>query len=268
MYTPKLSDQQIKQAHIMYMKDSCFRVLSEFFGVSQSCLRDSFIRHNLPLLGPCRYTGQKRKYNLDTHYFDEINTSNKAYFLGLLLADGNVATPKPTWESSVLTLNLKDRCLIEAFKKDMRSGHPIKTYKKDIWTFVIHSKRLGQSFAQHGLVPRKTLKIEFPTTVPERWYSHLIRGYFDGDGCVYTTVTREGWSRCRVEFAGTYAMMSSIRNIIGTQAQALGNKIALRSNTYRLKYGKLTSVIKIRDYMYYEAKVFLPRKRAILDSLG
>lgn len=37
---------------------------------------------------------------------------------------------------------------------------------------------------KHGCIPNKSLKLKFPTTVPDKLIRHFVRGYFDGDGSI------------------------------------------------------------------------------------
>ncbi|KKU82887.1 MAG: hypothetical protein UY09_C0002G0001 [Parcubacteria group bacterium GW2011_GWA2_47_8] len=38
--------------------------------------------------------------------------------------------------------------------------------------------------SMYGVIPNKSLRIEFPTYIPRQHLKHLVRGYFDGDGGV------------------------------------------------------------------------------------
>lgn len=65
-----------------------------------------------------------KKYNVNSSYFKDINTEEKAYWLGFLYADGYVRLRR----SGELRLKLKqtDKKHIELFKKCIESTHPIK----------------------------------------------------------------------------------------------------------------------------------------------
>ena len=48
----------------------------------------------------------------------------------------------------------------------------------------IGSSQWFQSLSALGYTPAKSLTLQFPR-VPSRHIPHFVRGYFDGDGCVY-----------------------------------------------------------------------------------
>jgi len=275
----KLSTKQLKQARAMYRQGMTQATIGKFFGVATSTISLAFKRHKWPTR---KYWNTTRElYSFNKHYFDRITSPNKAYFLGLLLADGSVVAANP----NCLRLSLNDLCLIKAFKKDIKAEHPIKEYSPGHFRITICSKALAKSLPQHGLVPRKTFKVEFPTTVFKEFHRHLIRGYFDGDGCIYVAQTGSKGPRGILSFTGTYEMLDGIRVALFQNAQVPLTKIASVGKSYVLQYGARQSIRAIRDYMYYTdfsfgqprhcqnrppylAEVFLPRKKAILDSFG
>ena len=65
-----------------------------------------------------------KKYNYNENFFEEINTPEKAYFLGLLYADGtNVQLP--TTKTMSITLQEQDVSILERFKKALNSEYPL-----------------------------------------------------------------------------------------------------------------------------------------------
>jgi len=123
--------------------------------------------------------------DINTSFFKEINCEANAYFLGLLYADGNV-------QNYATTLKLKDndRFIIEKFRDIMSPSSPIKkTKNKELQTeyayFRINRKEVCDQLISHGCVPKKSLILKFPTTVPNNLIRHFLRGYSDGDGSIY-----------------------------------------------------------------------------------
>lgn len=54
--------------------------------------------------------------NLKEDYFDLIDTEEKAYFLGLLMTDGNVFEQKKRSKMISLTLKKEDAYMVQAFR--------------------------------------------------------------------------------------------------------------------------------------------------------
>jgi hypothetical protein len=48
----------------------------------------------------------------------------------------------------------------------------------------INNKELHNDLIKLGCFPRKSTKLPFPV-IPQRYLSHFIRGYFDGDGSIH-----------------------------------------------------------------------------------
>lgn len=132
-----------------------------------------------------------RTYTLNENYFDEIDTSNKAYILGFLYADGYNDEKNG---SITVALNSKDRYVLEHILSECGSNAKIKEktvksfekYKASQMVEVkLHSKKMSRDLTKWGCMQNKTYKITFPDFLSENLYSHFIRGYFDGDGCIY-----------------------------------------------------------------------------------
>jgi DNA-binding transcriptional regulator WhiA len=126
-----------------------------------------------------------KNYCNDT-YFSEIDNSQKAYWLGVLFADGNVS--RKNSKTGKIFFSSIDKEWIELFKKEINFTGKItkethKKYKKDIYKISITSKIMFEDLVKLGCTPNKTFTLKFPKLKKELT-SHFIRGYFDGDGSV------------------------------------------------------------------------------------
>jgi len=140
-----------------------------------------------------RYNTNKlvRKYSLNDNYFDVIDTEEKAYFLGLLYADGCNLFDK---NNNVTTISLqeKDVKILERFNYEIKSDRPLEfMYKnndnhQNQYRLTMCSEQISTNLSLLGCTPRKSLTLKFPTEeqVPNHLIQHFIRGYFDGDGCI------------------------------------------------------------------------------------
>ena len=82
---PKIKEEQFEEIANLYLQGYSIRKLEEKYGVSNSAI--SRVLRVLDI--KARDNSHKgRKYTIDENYFDEINTPNRAYILGLLYADG------------------------------------------------------------------------------------------------------------------------------------------------------------------------------------
>lgn len=124
------------------------------------------------------------QYNKD--YFEDINTKNKAYWLGFLYADGYVSTGD-RWG---LELQLADKHHIENFISDFDCNINIRERTRaghSFCGFMIKNPKMYNDLVDHGVIPNKTHCLEFPSNdlLNSEYISHFIRGFFDGDGCIY-----------------------------------------------------------------------------------
>ena len=124
---------------------------------------------------------------LKVDYFKEIDSNEKAYWLGFICADGNV---KKT--NDKVTLTSKDLEAIKGFRKSIGSEHSIGEFKKfDKRTnkvYTGYSLQIGNElFTAYlinlGVTSNKTNVLGFPE-IDEKYYSYFIAGLFDGDGSV------------------------------------------------------------------------------------
>lgn len=154
----------------------------------------------------------KRKYALNENYFDEIDTSNKAYILGFLYADGYNNRIN---NSVVLSLSKEDREILEKISEEVGSNKPLfeSDYvnkndgtERHMLILTMASKHMCESLEKWGLTQNKTFTITFPDFLREDLIPHFIRGYFDGDGCacIYKRSDTE-----EIDFCST--IMSSLK---------------------------------------------------------
>lgn len=133
----------------------------------------------------------KRKWNLNEHYFDEIDTSNKAYILGLLYADGYNGKNKGTIR---IQLQCEDVDILKKINKEVESDKPLKLIKcsdkvasngfisKDMYQLEIYSSHMCSVLNKIGMTQGKSLTLSFPKLNNKDLIRSFILGYFDGDG--------------------------------------------------------------------------------------
>lgn len=122
--------------------------------------------------------------NQNDDYFESIDSADKAYFLGLLYADGNVYLKRNRVQ---ITLQNEDIEILIKFANAIGYTGPFYNDRKKYTKMIICSKKMVQDLIRVGCIPKKSLILQFPTQeqVPEQLIGHFIRGYFDGDGSVY-----------------------------------------------------------------------------------
>jgi hypothetical protein len=137
--------------------------------------------------------GVIRKDGLIEDYFKEIDSNEKAYWLGALMADGwsTLRNGKP--KEIGLAVNPKDVDWIQSFQNSIKHSGAIetKTNKKSlsncgfntVATIRVTCQRFTHFAIQAGVVPNKSGKLKFPD-IDDAYNSHFVRGLFDGDGWI------------------------------------------------------------------------------------
>lgn len=111
-----------------------------------------------------------------------------AYVLGFFAADGTMIANNRG--AHFIEFHSTDRQLIVIVKNALKSNHKISVRNarnarcKTGYRLQIGSKEIFEDLLTLGFMPNKSLILDFPI-IPKKFQRDFIRGYFDGDGCVY-----------------------------------------------------------------------------------
>jgi hypothetical protein len=229
------------------------------FGVSTRPIKRILDKNNILLTN--------RRYNVNHDYFGVIDNEEKAYWLGFLYADGCVRETK-SGSQLVLKLSVKDEEHLNLFKKNIESEHKIVYTESRVMTknnvlsisnncsLRVNSNELVEKIINQGCVPRKTFTIERPK-INDNLVRHFIRGFYDGDGnFFYSEKTKMSVVTivCASEKFRTFLIevMSKLPNI---------GKIHEDSDKYTIKIVNIVGIRSFLDYIYYDSKTYLKRKK-------
>lgn len=121
-------------------------------------------------------------YKVDADFFDVIDTEQKAYILGFLLADGHVSTNYKI----MFGIHERDRDVLEKIKAAMNSDAPVRSKENKVF-FEVGSRHMCEVLANYGFTNRKSERFELAMllpVVPNTLRKNLVRGMFDGDGSI------------------------------------------------------------------------------------
>ena len=215
------------------------------------------VRNHLRQFG---YSDMNIDTGLHVNIFKEIDTEEKAYWLGFLYADGYIR------ENSV-ELSLKDKEHVEKFKKF--TGSRCKICEKHIklnnkeyvaYRLNMRNKEFAHWLYDKGMHQNKSLSITYPSCIPNEFNKDFIRGYFDGNGCVCEKNKR---NMCFSFCSGSEKFITSLREelikneIYCSKIYArTGNNICFNFNIY----SNFNNASKFYDYIYKDATIYLDRK--------
>lgn len=208
----------------------------------------------------------KRKYKIDENYFDQINTEEKAYFLGFLYADGYNNTSRNCVR---LVLQDTDRDIVQRLNNLLQPSKPLyfevtnKKFlnRKNKYGLVIANKHISKVLSDLGCTRAKTFTITFPEWLDNSLYNHFIRGYFDGDGYIgYNKSTKH----LSFELVGTAPFLSRIQDILESEVGINKTKLyscqSSDSRILSLRIGTNSKVLKVKDWLYRSSTIYLDRK--------
>lgn len=228
------------------------------------------------------------EFSYNEKYFEKIDNEHKAYWLGFLYADGYV---EPIYRKDKIkafrieiSLSEIDRPLLEAFAADIETNAKIsdKTNRIDGKEYRscrlrVNNTKMCRDLIALGCTTKKSLTLLFPTCniVPQEYLRHFIRGYFDGDGCVYyrersvvDSRNNKKYNRTDllVSIVGTKDFLSEMSNIL--KAEDINfhfNKYGHCGKSFEIRLNKRNELHNFYNYLYADATIFLDRKKAKFD---
>lgn len=208
------------------------------------------------------------KYTYNENYFEIIDSEQKAYFLGLLMADGSIHNNKLT-----LSLSGVDGDMINVFGETISNGkYPLYKYtpknsKQVAHRITISNKKICESLQRYNTWDNKSLHLSPPENMFDPYIKHFIRGYFDGDGHIsywnYKQSKKEeqgiGGLKYNFSITSTLAFCEWAMTVfasLGVNSYIIKNK----GNSHSLLVSGGIQVQKVLDYMYKDATIYLERK--------
>lgn len=199
----------------------------------------------------CEYS-KVNKANINSHIFNNIDSEEKAYWLGFLFADGYVS--KNT--EFELSLGLKDINHLEKFKTFLNYEGKIKIDNKiGRCRLQFGDPEIVNNLKDIGCVNKKSLILEFPEKLSENLYSHFIRGYFDGDGSINNPI-----SPISITIIGTYPFIEKIHSILFIPIDSIKHRNPKHSELVFTNILSGQTARNFCEYIYKEATIFLERK--------
>ncbi len=146
------------------------------------------------------------------HFFDTIDSKEKAYVLGLWVGDGWIN--KKDYQVGFCNNELE---LVELLKTLLESEHKINKRKQKVNTnsrLIIGSKILHSGLINLGFDTDKSHTAKYPD-IPKELDSHFIRGVFDGDGSISRDFRKkDNIPNLTISIGGTFELMTSINTKI------------------------------------------------------
>lgn len=221
---------------------------------------------SLGLKRPKRASRTSRVVTMD---FSKVDTEAKAYFLGLISADGCITKNLRGME---ITLHESDREILDIMRKEMFPDGEVKSITRNAGTdherkhcrLRIFSTEFVQQLALYNLGPSKSLTLQPPPdgSISDELMYHYIRGLFDGDGDI--TYDKRSPTTAGVKFR----IVGSCDHIIwvANWLESNGGVVAGRCSVHETKKAICELVIVgsaalvVFEKLYNNASIYLTRK--------
>ena len=262
----KVSEEIQNQVIEAYKNNISLREIEQKFQVTRATVSKFLEKKQIKTTKGNHY----RKYFHKEDFFEEIDSEEKAYWLGFMFADGYITEKRQGYGQDMfgITLKIDDETHLIKFKNSISSTNPINYDYSKIkmgapqCKILMTSQKTVDDLISHGCVKHKSLILKPPIGVSDQLLRHFIRGYFDGDGSIVKTHT-PGRNFITNEYC--YSV-----NIVGTKEMcewlqeffSMGSvtKEQRRGNSYYYSLGGRLQLQKFYHLLYDEATIYLDRK--------
>lgn len=260
-----LSYIDIENIKKIYLEGMTSKQIYEIYNNKIGC--EETIQNIIRKNGISRSRGFKNEFNYS--YFENIDTPTKAYFLGLMLTDGNVHIPKRMDRQKQIQIGLKleDKYILEIFKRELAVNKKVTEYNKNNRSeayLIVYSNKMADDLSKYGIIPNKTFLIDKIPSISAGLLPDLIRGIFDGDGTVY--IKDDKYRPLRFGFYGTHNLLCDIVDKLKI-LNLSKNKIFDKETVSFITFGRREDIKAFYDYIYYSNEiVYLKRKKDKFDE--
>ena len=236
----------------------------KLIGVNQRIVRKVLINNNIHIRSLAEANRANsinvRKYGVNDDYFDN-ESSNMAYILGFLAADGTVAK---NGNRIKIGLSSVDRKFLELIKEELGAESNILDYETSngymVSEFSFTSQKIKQKLTEYNIVPGKTETFTFPINLSKKYWVDFIRGYFDGDGSVGTAgPSAIRWQICSHRPQVLETIVEFLFEEYGIPKVSVQKNEHGNSFLYTIQYSN-NSTRKIFQIIYTPNSLYLPRK--------
>lgn len=208
-----------------------------------------------------------RSYDVgwNRNIFNKIDTAEKAYWLGFILADGclHLNNEKTFTGHFSIDISGEDKEHLYKFANFIEAQQDIVQYTTHNITgnLLAHVQLCGsetqKALFNLGIKPRKSGQ--------EKWIdtpfpADFIRGCYDGDGYIKKDLKSIG-------LVGSYELLQSIQNHFLNVLNIEPKTIGKHGIIYRIEYTSKTDKKKIANYLWYDGCISLDRKQKLADEI-
>lgn len=203
-------------------------------------------------------TKRRNRYTLDEAYFDVIDSTRKAYLLGLMAADGCVTKDNYIAFESIdieLTKLLIDELQYSGEMRIIKH----KTYKPH-YRINFSSQRLAKALNNYGVITGRMIAGDFYFPKQLENLAAYLLGYFDGDGCAYVNKGRSGGLVCIVGAWEFSCELVRLLNMGSVQQHQL-------KKVYYWRIFSREHIETFYNFLYRDSSLGLQRKKQKIEQI-
>ena len=228
---------------------------------SQPRIKNILIKNNIQI------RTKRVNVNLKEDYFTNIDTPNKAYFLGLIFTDGSVTDETDKQSQLRLELKASDVNLLEKYREELGITSKL-TYSKrknnESFLSTVRSNKIVRDLNKYGIIKNKTYLTDKLPEVPKDLEKDFLRGLIDGDGSIYPNQNyyRINFTSYSKNICNDFLLLCE-----KVSGMKIVNKPTLNGKSYRVTLTKKDLVKKLITSCYKDAEMYLPRKYMIATNI-
>lgn len=226
-------------------------------------------------------------YEIDETFFKSVEREEQAYVLGFLYADGCNHIHKSDRCVSFTQLE-QDKDILDKIRVAMKFTNP--NYCKEVqkqnnkvkYTLNVYNRIISEDAERLGVVSNKSLVLQFPTFIPEDLMRHFIRGYFDGDGCIWEGKPKiDSKNRfihnMKFTFTGCYSFINSLQDYLVEHlgfkktklnfSKAKNPNNTTSENVCTMEYSGRKQIEKFYHYLYNGSTIYGNRKKLKFENI-
>lgn len=193
-----------------------------------------------------------------------------AYILGFMYADGNIVETKRG--NHYVALYTADEKLLISMQNKMGSDHKVSlrntTSSGCVYRIQVGSKEWFVDLGKLGLFPNKSMRMQLPV-IPQIFLGDFIRGYFDGDGNVWTGLIHKNRKTKHMAIqvcftSGSYEFLESLYSALTLRGLEGGTLYRSKKGNYARLAFSIRDALKLFEIMYNTPHtLYLKRKKDV-----
>lgn len=235
-----------------------YRVLSEKYNLDSDTLKRIAEENKLE-----RKNNNRVNKNIKSDYFSNIDSKEKAYWLGFLFTDGSVDKQENKKGRIRFQLQAKDKEILEKYKECL--GLSCELYfdnrRNGCYSVEFTDDQIFFDLGKYGIVPNKTYKtkhINF-SLIPKEFQKSFLLGLFDGDGSL--SYSNDMSTDVTIHFTSYFEttvqdFQFKIDELINKEKH---NK-NFYTNAWHTQWRGRKQVLQILDMLYEDCPLHLKRK--------